>query len=227
MAEGNTSCSDGNGFWVKASGCQLQEIESQDFVYCDAEILLEALDQELSDSEVRDVLLGSRLEEGGRPSVEAFMHAWLLSLPGVEFVGHVHPVAALAVLCRDGAEGLCRLRYFPDEVVCCGPATAWVPYVDPGLALARAVRQSVSAFVAEFGEAPKVVWLENHGVIGLGRTPGEAESAVLMNDKACRVIASGTGKLRPLTAETVERIRSRPDEHYRQELLFRLQQGRT
>lgn len=157
------------------------------------------------------------------------MHAWLLTLPGVEFVGHVHPTAVLSLVCSPSAQQLCRMRFFPDEVVCCGLATAWVPYADPGLPLADKIKESVSNFVREHSEAPKVVWLQSHGVIALGRSAAEVESALLMNDKAARVVLSAGGlqavekdRIVPLSPQVVERIRSRPDEHYRQELLWKI-----
>lgn len=168
------------------------------------------------------------LDGARRPSVEAFMHAWLLTLPGVEWVGHVHPTAVLALLCSPGAQGLCRMRFFPDEVVCCGPATCWVPYVDPGLPLAEKIKEAVTNFINEHEEAPKVVWLQNHGVIALGRTALEVESAILMNDKAARVVLAAGGlqavekdRIVPLSPLAVDRIHSRPDEHHRQKLLWK------
>lgn len=223
LAEGNTSCLSGSTFWVKASGQQLATIDETGFVNCQIPLLVEALDRELSDTEVAQTLLDSRVAGGPKPSVEAFMHAWFLSLPGVQWVGHVHPTAALAVLCSPDAERICNLRFFPDEVVCCGPATAWVPYVDPGLKLAQAVRDSVTKFIRHHGCVPKVVWMGNHGTIGLGNTSAEVESAILMNDKVCRLISHAGGpksELQPLSPDSIERIRTRPDEHYRQELLW-------
>lgn len=229
LAEGNTSSTAGDTFWVKASGHQLHNIEASGFVECDPSPLIDALDKDLSDPEVHEVLLSCRVGAGSKPSVEAFMHAWLLSIPRIQWVGHVHPTAALAILCHEGGRSLCTKRFFPDEVVCCGVATAWVPYVDPGLALARAVRDSVTAFVSDHGTPPSIIWMANHGTIGLGRTSEEVESALLMNDKVCRFVNQAGGPratLSTLSSESVERIRNRPDEHYRQELLWKIGGGR-
>ncbi|MBS1713892.1 MAG: class II aldolase [Armatimonadetes bacterium] len=226
LAEGNTSCQDEGGFWVKASGFGLDGIGPEGFVHCGRSQLIDAFDRPHSDEQVKNVLLASQTRPGPKPSVEAFMHAWLLGLHGVEFVAHVHPTAALAVLCTESASSYAALRFFPDEVVCCGARTAWVPYVDPGLKLAEAVRDSVTAFIDGQGDVPKVVWLQNHGVIALGGSTSEVESALVMNDKVCRIIAMSRERLVPLEPEQVERIRSRPDEHYRQELLWKLKAGR-
>lgn len=223
LAEGNTSCLTGETFWVKGSGHRLDRIEESGFVECRPEILLDAMDRDLGDAEVHDTLLACRVGEGPKPSVEAFMHAWLLTLPGVEWVGHVHPAAALSLLCQPESQKFCEMRFFPDEVVCCGRATAWVPYVDPGLLLARAVRRSVLDFVDKFSERPKIIWMQNHGTIAIGVSPNEVESAILMNDKVCRVInAAGAlkGGLVGLSQENIDRIHGRPDEHYRQRLVW-------
>lgn len=228
LAEGNTSCRDGNRFWVKASGHSLREIDKGGFVQCEFDQLNAAFGRNLSDEEVRETLLRSTVAGSlQRPSVEAFMHSWLLTVPGVEFVGHVHPTACLALLCTPGSQILCRMRFFPDEVVCCGATSAWVPYVDPGLPLAEKIAASVTSFIREQGEPPKVIWLQNHGIIALGRTAHEVESALLMTAKAAQVVLLGGGlkavekeMIVPLTAAAVNRIRTRPDEHYRQSLLW-------
>ncbi|RYF98699.1 MAG: hypothetical protein EON94_12660 [Caulobacteraceae bacterium] len=45
----------------------------------------------LDDTGVREILAASRADDGPlMPSVETFMHAWLLTLPGVNVVGHCH-----------------------------------------------------------------------------------------------------------------------------------------
>ena len=104
----------------------------------------------------------------------------------------------------------------------CSPSS--VPYVDPGLPLAAAVRESVEAFVAEWGTVPKTIWMGNHGLIALGGNRREVESATLMTAKASRVRLGGASL--PLRRESVERIANRPDDHYRQSLLWQVA-GRT
>jgi len=122
----------------------------------------------------------------------------------------------------EGCEDFAKLRLFPDDVVCCGPATAFVPYVDPGLPLARAVKSSVEAFIDEFGMVPKTIWLQNHGLVAPAKTVRDVESASFMGVKSARAWlgALSTGRpLRPLTQDAVNRIHTRPDEHYRQKLI--------
>ena len=101
--------------------------------------LLRALEggRALSDTAVDRLLLSARVESDAlKPSVETLFHAWLLSLDGVRFVGHVHAIATNAILCSPYAETFANQRLIPDQVVYCGASSVLIPYVDPGLVLA-------------------------------------------------------------------------------------------
>lgn len=228
LGEGNSSAKgpEEGTFWVKASGCQLGTIQPSGFVLMNSEPLMAALaGPALTDGEVKSLLSASRVDRAQplMPSVESFMHAALLGLEGVNVVGHVHPTPLLSLLSLQCAESIAGQRLFPDEIVCCGPATCWVPYTDPGLPLALAIMEATSAYVQQWGRTPKVWWLGNHGLIAAGANSKEVESAVLMGAKSARVwlgaVQSGQ-KITPLTPEQVERIAGRPDEHYRQRMLW-------
>ena len=231
LAEGNTSIKLGTNFWVKASGASLENCTAQHFVQCRQQPFLDALHGELSDLGVQDLLknsLAGSQVEGEVPSVEAFMHAWLLNLPGIECVGHVHPISNLSILCHPNSKKLATMRFFPDEVVCCGVASAWVPYVDPGLKLAQAIRDSLSTFHNEFGHFPKIINLQSHGIIAIGSSTAQVKSALLMAQKVATVISMAggisavlSGSFQPLPTAEVERIASRKDEHYRQQQLWK------
>lgn len=226
LGEGNTSMGAGQGqFWVKASGTSLVGIKAEGFILMNSGPLAAVIDQNLSDDETKEVLAGAKADPGDArmPSVESFMHQLLLDLPGVGTVAHGHPVPLLSILCLPQASEIASQRLFPDEIVCCGPAAAFVPYVDPGLPLARAIRDSVQQFAGEWGTIPKTIWLANHGLICLGGGAKEAESAFRMSVKAARVWlgALQAGQtVNALTRAQVERISGRPDEHYRQKVLW-------
>jgi rhamnose utilization protein RhaD (predicted bifunctional aldolase and dehydrogenase) len=229
LAEGNASARlNDDSFYVKASGYSMGSIDQSGLTLVRFAPILEAMDgPDLTDAAVKDLLSISRVEQDApKPSVETFMHAYLLTLPGVQTIGHTHPTPLVSLLGTEGCDELAKQRIFPDEVVCCGPATAFVPYTDPGLPLARAIRDSVQLFVKEYGMVPKTLWLQNHGLIALGKTSRDVESATLMSVKAARawIGALSSGRpLRPLTQENIDRIHTRPDEHYRQELLWAMQ----
>lgn len=227
LAEGNTSShADEGSFWVKASGHSLCDIEPMGFARVAYQPLLDAFDRPVpDDAQVRAVLMEATLESknGALPSVEAFMHAWLLKLPGVAVIGHTHPEPLLSILCTLDAREFAVKRIFPDEIVCCGPAACYVDYTDPGLPLAIKLRERVNVYMEKFGEPPKTIWLQNHGLIALGATAREVISATFMQAKAARILlgALQAGKdLRFLSQIEIERIHTRPDERYRQKLLW-------
>jgi rhamnose utilization protein RhaD (predicted bifunctional aldolase and dehydrogenase) len=225
LGEGNTSAllEDGT-FLVKASGSRLADLSAPGVTACRQAQLASALDdsEPLSDDAIDEALLASRVDSAApKPSVEAMFHAWLLTLPGVRFVGHTHPIAVNAVLCSPRASEFASRRLFPDEIVCCGPASPLVPYTDPGLPLARAIRSAVERHQKIFGTGPRVILLENHGLIALGATPAAVLAATLMATKAAEIFlgAAALGGPKFLDPEQVDRIAGRRDEHYRQKAL--------
>jgi rhamnose utilization protein RhaD (predicted bifunctional aldolase and dehydrogenase) len=220
LGEGNTSVKlDDGTFWVKASGTTLATADENSFVKLERAGATALLDEDLpSDEAIQAAMLGVRVSGQTRqPSVEAMMHAFLLGVPGVTFVGHTHPTAVNAVLCSVRAEETVRMSLFPDQIVCCGPSPVYVPYTDPGLPLARAVRAAVNAWIDAEGMAPKAILIQNHGLFALGATPKEVISCSLMWAKTARAMlgAMACGGIHPLTAAQVERIATRPDEKFR------------
>ena len=137
----------------------------------------------------------------------------------MEFVGHTHPIAVNALLCSRWARTFARRRLFPDEIVCCGEASVFVPYTDPGLKLPQAIRRETTRFVEKRGVSPRVILLENHGVISLGGTPQAVLAATLMADKAARIFAAAGTTPSFLSPAQVARIAGRPDEHHRRKML--------
>lgn len=225
LGEGNTSARvDDATFWVKASGSNLATLAAPGLTKCRFGDLLPLLKvRSLADAAVDEALLASRDDPAARkPSVEAIFHAYLLSLPGVNFVGHTHPNAVNALLCSKFARTFARRRLFPDEIVCCGVESVFVPYTDPGLKLSQAIKRAVEAYIRRLARPPRVILLENHGLIALGGTPEAVKAATLMAVKAAEIFAGAAalgGRPRFLTAAQVARIAGRPDEHYRQRAL--------
>ncbi len=219
LGEGNTSAqADSDTFWVKASGTELATAGRDTFVRVAFQPILEALDNgDLSDQQVAEVLKKATVEGHRKPSVETFLHALCLQLEGIRFVAHTHPTAALALLSSLKSRELLMGSLFPDQIVLLGPAPVYIPYTDPGLVLARSVRKHVERFVEQRERLPRVILMENHGVIALGSTATEALNITQMLVKTCRVLL-GTlkaGGPRFLNPEQVERIDKRPDEQER------------
>ena len=224
LGEGNTSTRLGaDTFLVKASGSSLGTLRDPDIVECGNGGLLPLLQKpNLTDAEIDAALLASRTDSNAKkPSIEALFHAFLLSLPDIEFVGHVHAVAVNQILCSPRGREFAEKRIFPDEIVCCGVASVFVPYTDPGLRLAQVIRQHTIDFVKTYQRQPRVILLENHGIITIGKSPEAVLSAMRMAEKtaAIWVGAAALGGPKFLSDEQVQRIAGRPDEHYRQRVL--------
>ena len=223
LGEGNSSARiDADTFWVKASGAQLHAIETSGFVQVRFDGVLSMLEAEdLDDVEVKARLEAARVDPAAtaRPSVETVLHALALQLDGINFVGHTHPTAVNAILCSQKAEEAIAGRLFPDEIVYCGPAPVYIPYTDPGVPLARKVRDEINRYLEEYREKPKVVLMQNHGLIALGQTAVEVENITAMYVKTARVIlgAYALGGVQAMSPEAVARIHTRPDEQYRRQ----------
>ncbi len=225
LGEGNTSARlDDNKFAVKASGTTLRNIMPEHFVEVYFDRVLSMLDlPSATDQEVKNLLQDARVDQSNelRPSVETVLHASLLSLPGINFVGHTHATAINAILCSTGWKQALAGRLFPDEIVSCGVAPVLVEYTDPGLTLAKLVHRRLKEYMDTIGAPPKTILMQNHGLIALGGSPAEVIGITAMSVKAARVLA-GTylfGGPHFLTDENVERIHSRPDELYRMKLI--------
>lgn len=225
LGEGNTSVrlSD-KTFVVKASGSNLATLSETGVSECAFEKLLPLMSAgEMADTAIDEALFASRASpDAKKPSVEAIFHAYLLTLPGVNFVGHTHPIAVNALLCSKHGRTFASRRIFPDEIVCCGVESVFVPYTDPGLKLSQAIKLAVENYIGRLSRPPRIILLENHGLVALGATPEAVLAATLMAVKAAEIFAGAaaiSGEPQFLTSEQVERIAGRPDEHYRQKAL--------
>jgi rhamnose utilization protein RhaD (predicted bifunctional aldolase and dehydrogenase) len=225
LGEGNTSTlTSTKTFLVKSSGSNLGTLDRRSLTECRLPGLLALLEKENpGDSDVTAALLKARVDPKAKnPSVEAVFHAWLLTLPGVNFVGHTHPVAVNGILCSQWARTFANRRLFPDEIVCCGEASVFVPYADPGHKLAQAIRRAATAFIKRRGHLPRVILLENHGLVAIGPTPQSVLAATLMAEKAAQIFTRAAASGKPprfLSSRQVSRISGRPDEHYRRKAL--------
>jgi rhamnose utilization protein RhaD (predicted bifunctional aldolase and dehydrogenase) len=225
LGEGNTSVKvDEETFWVKASGTELRTIGPEGFVQVRFEPILAMLNgPDLSDQEVRAALIEAKVDSQtkGHPSVETALHALCLKLPGINFVGHTHPTAINMITCSAAFETAVSDRLFPDEIVLCGPAPVLIPYVDPGLPLAREVQRRINAHIDTYGELPRTILMQNHGFIALAPTAQKVENITAMAVKAARVLVGtyALGGPHFMTPQAVARIHTRPDEHYRQRVI--------
>ncbi|NJK92665.1 MAG: class II aldolase [Blastochloris sp.] len=219
LGEGNTSADLGDGtFWVKGSGSSLGTMKPEQFARVHKREVLDFVEREASEQEVQDFLQACRVEPSmPHPSVETFLHALCLELGGAKWVGHTHTESMLSILAsKAGAEPFLR-HIYPDVIVVCGRHVAVVPYVDPGLELARAVRGELIRFREAHGKGPKLLLMVNHGPVALGQSAREVFNILLMADKWARALnGMGTwGGPQYMSEADADRIDKRLDEAFR------------
>lgn len=223
LGEGNTSARiDKDTFLIKASGSELSSLKRDEIVKVNFAPVLAMFGKNSGDEETHRALCAAKATPGeSKPSVETTFHAFLLQQENVRFVGHTHPISINSILCSEKAALFAENRLFPDEIVCCGPASLLIDYVDPGTLLGEAIKDGWEAFVAQRGFPPKVILLKNHGVITTGASASAVLAATLMVEKAARIFAGTYAMGGPvfMPEKEVWRIHTRIDEHYRQKKL--------
>jgi len=76
---------------------------------------------------------------------------------------------------------------FPAEALVCGDPL-FVPYAPPGQPLAWAVREGLLAYNDQYGQSPRVILLQNHGMVALAPTPQAVLDITAMMVKAARTL---------------------------------------
>jgi rhamnose utilization protein RhaD (predicted bifunctional aldolase and dehydrogenase) len=222
LAEGNTSTVTVDGrFVVKASGARMDGAMAGDFVVVESAPLLRLVERAGTTQD--DLSEALATGTGRQASIETLVHVAAIEAGGAFWVAHTHPTAVVGTLAVKAAEELWSAPLFPDEAVVVG-RPAWVPYVEPGLLLGRAVLDAVRRYADTEGRAPRLVLLGNHGIVALGRSADEVEAITTMAVKAARVrlLAGGLAGpegLLPLDTTAADRLADRPDEVARRGLL--------
>jgi rhamnose utilization protein RhaD (predicted bifunctional aldolase and dehydrogenase)/NAD(P)-dependent dehydrogenase (short-subunit alcohol dehydrogenase family) len=169
-AGGNTSVKIGDRLYVKGSGTNLATIDRDDFVELDRTALQELLSADLgSDPVIREerfknAILAARVrpERGQRPSVESVVH----HLFPRRFVVHTHSTVANWLTCGRAGRSVAG-ELFGDGIL-------WIPYVDPGVVLARTIDAALHSYQERTGrDCPRALLMQNHGLIVGGDTPEE------------------------------------------------------
>jgi rhamnose utilization protein RhaD (predicted bifunctional aldolase and dehydrogenase) len=167
---GNTSLKIADRLFVKGSGVALATIGSDGFVEMKREALTDLIHKDLGsipderEARFKEAILAARLdpEKAQRPSVECVLHNMLPR----RFVVHTHSTGANMLACSLKGEQLAG------EIL--GEEILWIPYVDPGFALAQALKRSLGAYGARTGlDCPPAVLMQNHGLIVCGETTAE------------------------------------------------------
>lgn len=161
---GNASCKHGdNKMAIKASGFTIGDItETAGYVDVDyikiREYHTDVLPEEMEKKEKESTpfTLSCVFSSGGtalRPSVETGFHSIMK-----KYVMHTHPVYTNVITCAEGGKELAEKIFQDIDFV-------WVPYINPGFSLTIAIKEAIMAYEQEKGVFPRVIFMENHGLV--------------------------------------------------------------
>ncbi|MCK4999495.1 MAG: SDR family oxidoreductase, partial [Anaerohalosphaera sp.] len=104
------------------------------------------------------------LDGGAGPSIEALLHAMF-----EKFTVHLHPDSVSAFV--NSVEGKSRIeKLYKDEKY----PPLWIPYANPGLALAKTILKLTAVYKKQYKKAPTVLFLEKHGLLVTAKTAAAA-----------------------------------------------------
>ncbi len=200
---GNASVKLDGVLHIKPSGVPLATLTAEDLVPLKLDVLLDALESDapVDGDPVRAAAAKAALPHpsGRRPSVEILFHALIPDA----LVLHSHPLVANALTCNAEAEALAAALLGDEAIV--------VPYIDPGVPLARGVAAARAAYTERTGRpAPGITLLRNHGIIVSGNSAAEITERSQRLTDAIRTAIDATGlpSVPELDAAELTRVRN-------------------
>jgi rhamnose utilization protein RhaD (predicted bifunctional aldolase and dehydrogenase)/NAD(P)-dependent dehydrogenase (short-subunit alcohol dehydrogenase family) len=197
---GNSSVKADGILYIKPSGTSLAELTAESVIALDVAPLMELLnapsDRPVAGGtdEVMEVALVARVSvrDDRRPSVECLFH----SLLPERFILHTHPTTVNSVTCAESGAEITEKLF--------GSSVLWIPYTDPGLPLARLIRDTRRSYEEKTRKAaPRTLFLQNHGLVVAGDTPAEIEETSI---RLVATIQAYLGSLPPIAWGDIERL---------------------
>jgi ribulose-5-phosphate 4-epimerase/fuculose-1-phosphate aldolase len=159
-----------NRLAVTRRGAHVAHLEATDFVHFDLQRLNEVIAQ---DPVLAEDLAGAQLhgEQGMEPHEDLTLFAWLLGLdPAIRVAVHIHPAIVDQITASPRARQFADRRTVHNEVLALGSASLLINYADPGLGLTREIQKKMILWRDRNKSVPRVILVQNHGVILLGST---------------------------------------------------------
>jgi ribulose-5-phosphate 4-epimerase/fuculose-1-phosphate aldolase len=155
---------------VTRRGAHLAVLQAADFIHYD---LPRLNDIAAHDPVFPDDIAAVRLhgEYDAEPHEDLTLFAWLLALdPDLRIAIHIHPVIVDQITASPRARQFADRRTVHNEVLALGSASLLVNYAEPGLALTREIQKKMVLWRDRNKSVPRVILVQNHGVILLGPT---------------------------------------------------------
>jgi rhamnose utilization protein RhaD (predicted bifunctional aldolase and dehydrogenase) len=209
-SEGSCASKSGNAFAVSARGATLANLTDQKIAVLEQDKLLEVIATDKVDEETLQAALTSSNDVA--PSSDALAMAYLLSLGDFPLAAHTQPVEINQILSSPRARQFADRRISPEEVIACGAASVLVPYADPGLPLAREMKRKILLWKDRYKSAPRLVLIQNHGMVAVGNSTREILKTIEMSIKAAQIfigaaVLGGPVFLTPGNVSQIESMR--------------------
>lgn len=167
---------------IKASGFQLADItETEGFATVNPQVIVQFFKMnsiETISQENEKKLLNDSYIDGGRPSIETFLHSITRRV-----TLHTHPTLVNVLVTRKNSYEIIK-KLFPNSL--------YVSYATPGIQLAKEYFIACEQYKIEKStqEVPKIIFLENHGLI----VNAESEDEVIsLTEQVIETVASYLG----------------------------------
>jgi len=183
--EGACAVKSGGRLLVSRRGAYLAALTEGDMVELDAAKTAElvALDA-VTDDAMEEVQTGTGTL---KPSLDAILFAFLLGLDDNKFAVHVQPVEINQIIGSPRARQFAERRTIAHEVISRGVSSALVSYADPGLPLAKEVKRKLALWRDRYKMMPKLILIQNHGMVVLGKSHEEILRTTEMMMKSAEI----------------------------------------
>ena len=161
----------GGRFVVSAAGANLARLDARGLVELDLARVQNFLSFE--DVKPEDFAIALSDPESPQTTADVFTFADLFAFEGVRFAAHTQPIPVNQVICSPRARQFADRRNLPHEILACGQASVLVPFMPPGLPLAKEIKRKIALWRDRFKIVPKLILIQNHGMITLGETVDE------------------------------------------------------
>jgi rhamnose utilization protein RhaD (predicted bifunctional aldolase and dehydrogenase) len=121
------------------------------------------------------------------PSLDAILFAYLFSLDETKYAVHLQPVEINQIIGSPRARQYAERRTVAYEVVSRGVSNLLVPYADPGVLLAREVKRKLALWRDRYKVMPRLIMIQNHGMIVLGHSQEEILRTAEMMIKSAQI----------------------------------------
>lgn len=165
---------------IKASGISLSEVcQGSGYVAVNYPLIRRSIaennftsnDRKERECSANQLMEKSKISTEGKPSIETFLHALLNT-----YTLHTHPISVNVLTAKAN---------WQQELTAVWPDAVCVPYHTPGIDLALALAKQIERYQAANDQLPKVIFLQNHGLIISSEYYEEVEQ---ITDQVCMAV---------------------------------------